>query len=158
VIENDGAHLTFLPAVLEKGHVRVPVKGEDYPALITEKEATQIGARRARLFSRIDDSTLTHPSNFHLADRGPLSGPSSVRGVVVHNLMAEDVTRLAIFEGDEYGLQVVEVAPLAEQALSLAQQPELFADNLDKVGGNKVRCTTFVWMGKMDRLEAGVWE
>jgi hypothetical protein len=45
VIESDGAHLTFLPAVLEKGHVRVPVRGEDYPALITEREATEIGAR-----------------------------------------------------------------------------------------------------------------
>ena len=45
VLENDGTHLTFLPAVLEKGFTRVCVKGEDYPALISEKEAIQIGAR-----------------------------------------------------------------------------------------------------------------
>lgn len=68
------------------------------------------------------------------------------------------MTRLAVFEGDEYGLQVVEVAPLADKALPLAQQPELFAEGLDKVEATKVRCTTFVWTGKLNRLEAGVWE
>lgn len=76
----------------------------------------------------------------------------------MHNLTAQDVTRLAIFEGDEYGLQVIEVTPLAEQALPLNKQPDLLSDNLDKIAGTKVRCTTFVWMGKFDRLEPGVWE
>ncbi|GAA5847119.1 hypothetical protein JCM5353_005150 [Sporobolomyces roseus] len=78
VIGNDGSHLTTENAVLSD-HIRLKVKGEDYPALVTLEYAAKIVP-------------------FILG--GDLQ--ARVQGVVVHGLTEEELDLLDEFEGDEY--------------------------------------------------------
>ncbi|GAA5974609.1 hypothetical protein JCM11641_007022 [Rhodosporidiobolus odoratus] len=77
VIGNPGQHLTSQDAVL-LDHVRVHVKGEDYPAVIPKENG---------------ESVLNRPLQ---ADE------ASVQGVLVTGLTDTDVKLLDEFEGDEY--------------------------------------------------------
>ncbi|GAA5962306.1 hypothetical protein JCM3765_004741 [Sporobolomyces pararoseus] len=79
---DDEQQLSISPAFLPN-HVRLHVKGQDYPALVTLEEASRIPGY----------NTITTTTQ---------STVKGVEGVIVKGLTDQDLKALTIFEGDEY--------------------------------------------------------
>lgn len=113
-----------------------------------------MSSRRSRFWVT---RTHTRSDSSHLGLCG--SSTASVRGSLVHGLTSEDLSKLAVFEGDEYALRNVEVSVLGGgEAVGVKEARDLvLSEEVGKMlgSGKKVGCRTFVWVGGAARLEKG---
>lgn len=119
--------LSFSHAILHK-HSRHKVRFCDYPAVI--------------------------PSS---SDSLPPSSSSSVRGTYIRGLTDEDISRLDIYEGDEYVREVVKIRTLA-QAWDDDAGIGIVEEEAEEEAEEEVETETYLWIAGEDALEESDWD
>jgi hypothetical protein len=137
VIGNDGSHLLFLPCILYH-HSRHRVLAQDYPALIPSSSSLVV---------------LSIPSL-------PPNTTQTVRGTLVSGLTPADIAKLFHFEGDEYGIEEITVAPLSSAWEEIGEYDvrRLEGRRQDRMRREPLACSTFMWIGGLGGLEKESWE
>ncbi|TEB34769.1 hypothetical protein FA13DRAFT_1625428 [Coprinellus micaceus] len=140
ILQNNGEHLRFCPAVLI-GYARHKVKGQTYPGIITLSQSESILGMKHHSLQE-----------------------SVVRGTLVEGLTEADLKRLDDFEDTEYARETLTIHPLApfEPLSTHAEQDDeiirMHATPLSTEAGLTfgVQVDTYVYR-MLERLDPGLW-